>query len=414
MIPSTPARRLPEEGCATIRFRSLTLLLLLLAASLSTSCQQEVGSGIPLPTLIPTAGPGTLTPASAPTSVPAPTSAPAPTAGPLPTGSSTASPAAAAVPTVGMPAVYPAMEPNNASEIHQVAQTTSNRAIRLTWSILGNSLAVVTRSDVSILDASSFSVMRTVAVPPQSRILDFSSDGSTLATLVGQNQVELTDLNSGKQLRTLSPGVQFTEGIFAPDGETFAIGPLEEIAVTMWDTVTGKQIRKLTGFKTSAPVYSFSFGPYGRTLIWQARATVQLQDVSTGQLGHAFHHQSFVRATALAPIGQVLAAAVPGSSTDRAPGTVKLWDAASGKEVATLDQNNGLARSLAFSPDGRLLAATSGDTIELWDVNRREIATTLLGHTGSMDLVAFSPDGTLLASASDDGTVRLWRLPPLK
>lgn len=407
MAPRIPAPRFPEKARATVHVRLLTLPLLLLAVLLSTSCQQQIGSGIPLPTLIPTAGP------VIPTPTPAPTLAPASTAAPLPTALSTESPAATAVPTVGMPAIYPAIEPNNATAVHQVAQVTSRGTTGLVWSILGDSLAVETRSDVSLLDAGSLSAIHSLAVPPPSRILDFSPDGSTLATLGNQNQVELADLNSGKPLRTLSPGGQFTEGVFAPDGQTFAIAPLMEIAAIMWDTLTGQQVRTLTGFKTSAPVYSFTFGPYGRTLIWRARATVQLQDVSTGQLGPAFHHQYFVSTTALAPIGRTLATAVPGSSGDQSIGTIKLWDAASGKELATLDQNNGLARRMAFSPDGRLLAATSGNTIELWDVNRREIATILLGHTGSVDLVAFSPDGTALASASDDGTVRLWRLPPL-
>lgn len=224
--------------------------------------------------------------------------------------------------------------------------------------------------------------------------------------------MELTNLNSGKLLRTLHPGTQFAEGIFSPSGQVFAIAPLTEIAVTMWDTLTGQQIKKLTGFKTSAPVYSFAFGPYGRTIIWRARASVQLQDVSTGQLGPAFHHQYFVSTAALAPGGRTLATAVPGSTGDQSAGTIELWDAASGKELDTLTQNNGVARCIAFSPDGRLLAATSGNTIELWDVSRRELATTLLGHTGSVSLVTFSPDGTALASAADDGTVRLWRLPP--
>lgn len=90
---------------------------------------------------------------------------------------------------------------------------------------------------------------------------------------------------TGESLRTIHPGEQFTEGIFSPDGQTFAVSPLMEIAATLWDTSTGREIKKLTGFKTAAPVYGFTFGPYGRTLIWRARATVQLQDIASGRLG---------------------------------------------------------------------------------------------------------------------------------
>ncbi len=416
MAPWISAPHFSRRTFTTACTCSLVLPLLLFVSVASTSCHQEVGSGIPLPTLIPTAGPASPTPGPAvPAPTHAPTSAPISAATPQPTAfGAKATAGATVVPPEVAPAIYPAIEPDNAIMIRQVAEVPLSGALRLVWSILGDSLAVESQSGLSVFDAGSFSLIHSLTVPTPSKILDLSPDGSTLATLGSQNQVELTDLNSGSLLRTLHPGAQFTEGIFSPDGSTFAIAPLKEIAVIMWDVFTGQQTRKLTGFKTSAPVYSFTFGPYGRSLIWRARVTVQVQDISTGQLGPAFHHEYVVSTAALAPGGRILATAVPSSSGDRSIGTIKLWDAASGKELDTLVQNNGIARSVAFSPDGRLLAATSGNTIELWDVDRREMATTLLGHTESVALVAFSPDGTALASASDGGTVRLWRLPPIK
>ena len=66
--------------------------------------------------------------------------------------------------------------------------------------------------------------------------------------------------------------------------------------------------------------------------------------------------------------------------------------------------------SVAFSPDGKLLASASANIIKLWSVNKKRGINILKGHTSSVNFVAFSPDGKLLASASDDKTIKLWRV----
>ena len=66
--------------------------------------------------------------------------------------------------------------------------------------------------------------------------------------------------------------------------------------------------------------------------------------------------------------------------------------------------------SVAFSPDGKTLAAASYDmTVKVWDVATAK-RSTLSGHTHAVYSVSFSPDGKTLASASGDKTVRLWDL----
>lgn len=89
-------------------------------------------------------------------------------------------------------------------------------------------------------------------------------------------------------------------------------------------------------------------------------------------------------------------------------GTVRLWDAGTGQLVLTIP--SGSVSALAVNPDGTLLASGSNldGTISLWDAASGDSQATLTGHTDYMTDVAFSPDGTVLASASEDGTVRLW------
>ncbi|WP_425264101.1 WD40 repeat domain-containing protein, partial [Streptomyces silaceus] len=66
---------------------------------------------------------------------------------------------------------------------------------------------------------------------------------------------------------------------------------------------------------------------------------------------------------------------------------------------------------VAFSPDGRLLAAAAGDKkVRLWDVRTGALLCVLDEHAGSVNQVVFSPDGHTLASAGDDRMIRLWNI----
>jgi WD40 repeat protein/serine/threonine protein kinase len=96
-------------------------------------------------------------------------------------------------------------------------------------------------------------------------------------------------------------------------------------------------------------------------------------------------------------------------ATGGAEGTVKIWDALSGRQTACLRGHTGDVRAVAWSPDGRRLASASRDkTVQICAVaNTREVST-LLGHSGDVACVAWSPNGERLASGSRDGTIRIW------
>ncbi|BAY99287.1 protein kinase [Tolypothrix tenuis PCC 7101] len=242
--------------------------------------------------------------------------------------------------------------------------------------------------------------------------VSFNPEVTTLAS--GDDKIiKFWDVNSQKPLATLSGHSQAVKSVaYSPDGKLLATAS-DDQTIKLWDVNQLQEIYTLAGH--SHAVKSVAFSPDGQILAsgsWDK--TVKLWDVNTGkEISTLSKHQLQVNSVAFSPQGQLLAS----TSFDR---TICLWQLSEAREfknrpdytlLGTLSGHAWAVLTVAFSPDGKILATGSDDnTIKLWEVNTGQVITTLLGHSWSVLALAFTSDGTMLISASRDRTVKLWNV----
>jgi WD40 repeat protein len=229
---------------------------------------------------------------------------------------------------------------------------------------------------------------------PDGRLLAFTADGTLLAWDLSRND---------RTILCRIPETSLTGLLLSPDGR--ALLGVHDKQAQLWDVPAGRKAADLPGEFVIGRCMAV-FSRHGRYLAYSTEdGAVHLWDVPTGAEARVLRGPGvWVRALAFSPDGKRLAA---GSAHPE--NTLGLWSVPDGAEVAEFPGHQNEVCSVAFSPDGQRLASGSLDkTVRLWDVGARKSVAVLKGHTGILQKTAFSPDGKRLATASDDGTVRLW------
>jgi RNA polymerase sigma factor (sigma-70 family) len=207
----------------------------------------------------------------------------------------------------------------------------------------------------------------------------FSLDGKLLAMIAADSTLELWDVFTGKEVRSWKTHEKLVRcALFTPDGKTILTGDMDKV-IRLWDVATGRKVREIIGLLSEA--YSVALSPDGKLL-----ASIAHQERSA----RARYSEKF---------------------EDR----IQIWDLPANKEVRQLIaphikrwEGNEFwegFRALAFSADGTMLAVGTGDDLRIWDPRTgQEVRRIPFWYANPLAL-AFSPDGKTLAASLHGSTI---------
>jgi WD40 repeat protein len=182
----------------------------------------------------------------------------------------------------------------------------------------------------------------------------------------------------------------------------------EEILLVIENELYAEQMR-FTGHQDKVWVVTVTVSADGkRVLTGSLDGTMRLWEADTGKELQSFKHNYNAGAPALSPDGLRVLSASGGGSGDSLH-IVHLWDAATGKELQRMIGHTQWVRSVAFGPPGMAISGSNDRTMRLWDLHTGK-TTGLFTHPEGVCSVAYSDNAKLAATGSEDQTIRLWNL----
>jgi RNA polymerase sigma factor (sigma-70 family) len=284
---------------------------------------------------------------------------------------------------------------------------------RLAFSGDGKILVGSTSSGIIFWEASSGKELHRLKELAPGRLMDVSPHGNNLAVVTRSSfsdaLISLWDIRNAEKLRTVDLPTKEIETAFGNhlatfkvtrDGNTFAVAFGSKVGI--FDMTTGKRTT-IVG-KGDAMIMAADFSPDSKMLaVATLEPALQLWDIGTGKLLHGINDpkKGFAHSVAFSPNGEMVAASLEGR--------IILVDSRTGQQLRHLDTNTQTSGCLVFTPDGKtLVSGTQNGELRVWNTATGEIRFNL--NSAGVTALALSPDGTTAALGGYGSSVQLWNV----
>jgi serine/threonine protein kinase/WD40 repeat protein len=212
--------------------------------------------------------------------------------------------------------------------------------------------------------------------------------------------ISVRSIPDDREIRRIDSGLTMLDSAFlSPDGRHLA-RLQDPCMLQVWRLADGQPVLQ----EEPRINLEFVFSPDGRHLVVSQADWFVRYDLATGREVNRWPlpDKAGIYGLAFHPDNRQLAVGCLDSTS------AWVYDAGTGKLLATLAVGPNQEQMVAWHPDGQRLAVSCGQRIQIWDVAAKRKVATLEGHVQQVTVLSFHPDGSLLASGSWDGVLRLW------